>query len=195
MQQLEQTRYYTGNSWNGESSLAYNLKIRHVIDRDLEDRAYQLLTVEEFASMISELISEFDRDNDYQWQAGMNGRSGGWLVLYKGGCRAPRTLYPSDGYTGENDRQYSDLGGWKNRKEAEESGMLDYVLRQPYVTIGSVDEDEVPLEVKQRFRKLAEDIVWNTEELARNYTVEEETVYRPHKINVLRPVQPDEEEK
>ena len=34
---------------------------------------------------INSLITSFDRKHDYLWQAGFNGRSGGYLVLYKGG--------------------------------------------------------------------------------------------------------------
>lgn len=91
MKNLSRTRYYTMNSWNGSTSLAYNLKIYNVIDRELQDACYELLDVDYFyEDYINPLIHEFDRKYNYEWQAGFNGRSGGYLVLYIGGIKDGR---------------------------------------------------------------------------------------------------------
>ena len=86
MKTLQRTRYYTMNSWNLSTSLAYNLKVHNVIDNELQNKVYELMEVPYFyEDNINPLIEDFDREFNYEWQAGFNGRSGGYLVLYKGG--------------------------------------------------------------------------------------------------------------
>lgn len=85
MKPLKRIRYYTMNSWNRSKSLAYNLKVYNVIDYRLQDKVFELMEAENFYDEINELIWCFDVSNNYEWQAGFNGRSGGYLVLYKGG--------------------------------------------------------------------------------------------------------------
>jgi hypothetical protein len=50
-------------------------------------KAYDLLDVEEVWEFLQDLIREWERERKFEWQAGFNGRSGGYLVLYKGGKR------------------------------------------------------------------------------------------------------------
>lgn len=79
-------RYSTMNSWNGRSSYAANVKLRNLnIPRELEDRAYEALEVEETFDNVRDVLREFAEAHDYRYQIGFNGRSGGYLVLYKGG--------------------------------------------------------------------------------------------------------------
>lgn len=85
MRPLKRIRYYTMNSWNNSESLAYNLKVYNVIDHKLQDKVYDLMQAEDFYNEINEMIWLFDMSHNYEWQAGFNGRSGGYLVLYKGG--------------------------------------------------------------------------------------------------------------
>ena len=85
MKPLKRIRYWTMNSWNGVESLAYNLKVYNVIDYRLQDKVFELMEAEDFYDEINELIWCFDVNHNYEWQAGFNGRSGGYLVLYKGG--------------------------------------------------------------------------------------------------------------
>ncbi len=33
---------------------------------------------------ITQIMHDFDANHDHEWQAGFNGRSGGYIVLYKG---------------------------------------------------------------------------------------------------------------
>ena len=102
MKPLKRIRYWTMNSWNNSESLAYNLKIYNVIDRELQDKVYELMELDEFWEEINELIWCFDTYNNYEWQAGFNGRSGGYLVLYKGGIRDGRP-YSRPGMNIEDD--------------------------------------------------------------------------------------------
>ena len=104
MKNLKRIRYYTMNSWNLSESLAYNLKIYNVIDRDLQDACYNLLDVDYFyEDYINPLIEDFDYNNNFEWQAGFNGRSGGYLVLYKGGRHENGTVFVKPGLNIEDD--------------------------------------------------------------------------------------------
>ena len=108
---LKRTRYWTMNSWNGMSSLAYNLKVHRLgLPSEIVNKLYDLIGLDGFYDDINELIHNFEKETGFQ--AGFNGRSGGYLVLYRGdgSCRG-------------------------------------------------LEVNEVPVEVRRAFRKLALDIV------------------------------------
>jgi len=97
MKTLKRIRYYTMNSWNKSKAPAYNLKVYNVINNELQDKVYELLEVDEFWQIISHIVEHFGRVNDYQWQARFNGRSGGYLVLYRGGKYKNGRVYSQPG--------------------------------------------------------------------------------------------------
>ena len=81
-------RYSTMNSWNGADSYAHNLKIYKLgLCSEIEEKLYDLLNFQEFFDFLRELMDDFARRHQFRWQAGMNGRSGGYLVLYEGELR------------------------------------------------------------------------------------------------------------
>lgn len=81
-------RYYTVASWNLSTSYARNVKLHRLeLDAETRSRAYDFLEVPEAYREVNALIEEFDRRHDWRWQAGFNGRSGGYIVLYQGGER------------------------------------------------------------------------------------------------------------
>lgn len=77
-------RYDTMNSWNQSTSYANNIKVTHVVPDDLVMKAFEVLDAEDGTEFISRLIADFDRAHGYGWQAGINGRSDGCVVLYEG---------------------------------------------------------------------------------------------------------------
>jgi hypothetical protein len=93
MKLLKRIRYYTMNSWNLSTAPAYNLKVPRVVRRELQDAVFALMEGENFYVGINSLVSAFNADHDYAWQAGWNGRSGGYLVLYRGGRSADGQPY------------------------------------------------------------------------------------------------------
>ncbi len=85
----EHFRYNTMNSWNRSISYANNIKL-HNIDKpgDVDnDTWWEMLWVTDWQNILSERLEDFDRKHNWQWQAGINGRSGGYVVLYKGGIK------------------------------------------------------------------------------------------------------------
>ena len=185
-------RYNTMNSWNRSTSYACNMKLYKLgLDRGTEDKLWDIIQVPEFYERLNERIVDFNRKHNYLWQAGWNGRSGGYLVLYQGGTK------PS-GY-----RSYCTKCGQKNYTSIAETGnwcgvcneeaRVDYI--KPPMQIFSfpgrdvdMDEDfedwslyelQQRTELVQEFDRLADDIVAEALYIAQNHSVEERTVYMP----------------
>ena len=185
-------RYNTMNSWNRSTSYACNMKLYKLgLDRETEDKLWDMIQVPEFYERLNERIEDFNWQHNYLWQAGWNGRSGGYLVLYQGGTK------PS-GY-----RSYCTKCGQKNYTSIAETGnwcgvcneeaRVDYI--KPPMQIFSfpgrdvdMDEDfedwslyelQQRTELVQEFDRLADDIVAEALYIAQNHSVEERTVYMP----------------
>lgn len=78
-------RYSTMNSWNHATSYACNLKIYGLgLEPEIESKLYDMLDTREFLLMRQEALYLFNAAHNFRWQAGFNGRSGGYLVLYQG---------------------------------------------------------------------------------------------------------------
>ena len=195
----EMTAYLSGhfrdntmNSWNRSTSYACNMKLYKLgLDQETEDKLWDMIQVPEFYEWLNERIEDFNWQHNYLWQAGWNGRSGGYLVLYQGGSK------PS-GY-----RSYCTKCGQKNYTSIAETGnwcgvcneeaRVDYI--KPPMQIFSfpgrdvdMDEDfedwslyelQQRTELVQEFDRLADDIVAEALYIAQNHSVEERTVYMP----------------
>ena len=195
----EMTAYLSGhfrdntmNSWNRSTSYACNMKLYKLgLDQETEDKLWDMIQVPEFYEWLNERIEDFNWQHNYLWQAGWNGRSGGYLVLYQGGTKL-------SGY-----RSYCTKCGQKNYTSIAETGnwcgvcneeaRVDYI--KPPMQIFSfpgrdvdMDEDfedwslyelQQRTELVQEFDRLADDIVAEALYIAQNHSVEERTVYMP----------------
>lgn len=78
-------RYYTANSWNRSMSYARNVKIYNLdLTPEQESKAFEFIETLSALEEISLIMRDFDEKHDHEWQAGFNGRSGGYIVLYRG---------------------------------------------------------------------------------------------------------------
>lgn len=85
---LKRIEYYTMNSWNRETAPAYNMKVYNIVsDSKIRSKIYELMDCDDFWEEINQLVSDFNFEQD-SYSAGFNGRSGGYLVLYKNGSCA-----------------------------------------------------------------------------------------------------------
>jgi len=187
MKDLKRIRYYGMNSWNLSKSPAYNLKIYNVIDKKYQEKVYQLMDCEDFYSEINFLISEFDERHNYSWQAGFNGRSSGYLVLYKGGRETKtitKDLFKTDHPSGV---YISDRIKWCNLERAKKLNILGKTITTRIFTQPglNIEDEEVPEEILKDFDKLAQDIVATTEDLAKNCKIEEEEYQVTKKRKIL----------
>ena len=185
-------RYNTMNSWNRSTTYACNMKLyKRGLDQETEDKLWDMIQVPEFYERLNERIVDFNRKHNYLWQAGWNGRSGGYLVLYQGGTK------PS-GY-----RSYCTKCGQKNYTSVAETGNRCGVCNEEAridfskppiqiffypgrdVDMGEDFEDWSLYELKQRtelvqeFDQLADDIVEEALHIASEHTVEERVIYKP----------------
>ena len=193
-------RYFAANSWNGSQSYACNLKLYNLgLDHEIENKLYDLMDTQEFFCAQKELLDEFGAQHSYLWQAGMNGRRGGYLVLYQG------EMKPS-GY-----KSFCTECGQKNCTSGSETGNMCGACRAPARTDfthmhmnvsvypgrgtdgGEDFVDWSMFELKERVRlvqeldALADKLVDNAIWLAKNYAVEEVEVLIPQSRKVLVP--------
>lgn len=184
MEKLKRIRYYTMSSWNQSTAPAYNLKVYNVIPGELIDKVYEMMDCENFYYDINEMTREFDRKHDRQWQAGFNGRSGGYLVLYRGGKRlAGNSVCAACGQV----RHPSVAEGGTKCGECGKHAVIDKVTYAPYSQPGmSIGDDEVPSKVMKAFGKLARDIVKSVIDRARSCVVEDMEVMVPRRFKMIK---------
>ena len=51
------------------------------------DTWWEMLWITEWQEKLNDLLEDFGRQHEWQWQAGINGRSGGYVALYKRGIK------------------------------------------------------------------------------------------------------------
>jgi hypothetical protein len=196
-------RYDTMNSWNRSTSYANNIKL-HNFDKpaDINEQTWwELLEITQWQERLSDLLEEFGRAYNWLWQAGINGRSGGYVVLYRGGIK------PS-GY-----KSYCTHCGQKNYQAVPEGqigicGRCDAKARvnfkQTHMQVFSWPGKDIDMykdfedwtlstlrervELVQEFDKLCETIVEEYLYICRNYRITEEEILVPKTIKVLEPV-------
>ena len=167
MKTLKRTRYNTTNSWNNTTAPAYNLKVYNVIDVKLQNKVYELMEIDGFYNDINFLIDDFNAKNDYKYQARFNGRSGGYLVLYKGGQK-------NFTFIEENNEKCGRCGA---------AGRYNREFFEIYTKTGqSIKENDAPANVLKAFRQLAVDIVETVEYMAEHTKVREEEYTKTRKI-------------
>ena len=194
-------RYPTMNSWNLSQSYACNLKIHKLgLNSETTDKLLDMIGIQEFFYGINDLINEFSRTHNYRWQAGFNGRSGGYLVLYQGETK------PS-GY-----KSFCTECGQRNFKSITESGnicgrckspaRMDYIKPPMQISTfpgrGTDDGEDFAdwdmyelrerVKLVQEFDSLADSIVQYAIDTARDFVVEEEEILIPQTQRVLVPI-------
>ena len=197
----EHFRYPTMSSWNDSTSYACNLKIYQLgLDSDTVDKLFELIQTDDFFQERSLLIQDFGSAHDYLWQAGMNGRSGGYLMLYQG------ERIPS-GY-----KSYCTNCGQKSYRSVQETGNVCGVCRKParvdfpgthmQVTTfpGRGTDCDADFEdwsmydlrnrvrLVQEFDRLADDMVQEAVFYAQNYAVQDEEYQVTQTRKALVPV-------
>ncbi|MBC8467977.1 MAG: hypothetical protein H8D56_00785 [Planctomycetes bacterium] len=196
-------RYNTMNSWNKSTSYANNIKLYNIdkpADVD-DDRWWDMLSITDWQEKLSDLLEDFGRRHDWLWQAGINGRSSGYVVLYKGGIK-------SSGY-----KSYCTHCGQKNYQQVPEGqvgicGRCDAKTRvnfkqthmQVFTWPGkdtdmyedfeawTLTEIRQRVELVQDFDRLCDDIASEYVNLCKHYRISEEEILVPKTIKVLEPV-------
>ena len=199
----EHYRYHCMNSWNRSTSYANCIKLHHVgkpSDID-EDSWWQMLDVTEWHEALEELLEEFARKHNYAWQAGINGRSGGYVVLYRGGIKPSGyksycTQCGQKNYQAVPDGKMGVCGrcGAEVRINFKQTHMQVFTWPGKQVDMQedfedwSMDELQARVILVQDFDRLCDDIVTEYMSLCRNNRITEEEILVPRTVKVLEPV-------
>jgi hypothetical protein len=194
-------RYDTMNSWNKSTSYANNIKL-YCIDKPDDigiDTFWEMFEITEWHMKLSSLLEDFGRKHDWQWQAGINGRSGGYIVLYQGGIK-PSGYESYCTHCGQKNYQaVVDIGicgrcNAKARVNFKQTHMQVFTFPGKNVDEGedfidwTLSEIRERVELVQDFDRLCDDIVNEYVELCRNYRIAEEEIRVPKMIKVLEPI-------
>ena len=196
-------RYYTMNSWNQSTSYANNIKL-HKLEKPAEVEEniwWELFTMAQWTEVLSHLLEDFGREHNWLWQAGINGRSGGYVVLYQGGIQ-PSGYKSYCTHCGQKNYQ-SVPNGEKaicGRCDAQERINFKQTQMQVFTWPGKdVDRDEDfhrwelselknRVELVQGFDRLCNNIVGTFIDTCRSYRIVEEEILVPKTVKILEPV-------
>ena len=196
-------RYCTMNSWNRSTSYANNIKLYNIDKPDDVDEEtwWEMLWLTKWQEKLGDLLEDFGRRHNWQWQAGINGRSGGYVVLYKGGikpsgyksycthCGQKNYQAVLEGQTGICGR--CDV---KARINFKQTHMQVFTFPGKNVDMHETFEDMTLSEIRERvelvqdFDRLCDSITTAYINLCRNYRITEEEILVPKTIKVLEPV-------
>lgn len=181
-------RYSTMNNWNNSTSYACNMKIYNLgLDKEIADKLYDLISIDGFYEPLNDLMDSFAADHSYKWQVGMNGRSGGYLVLYQGGWKPSEHKSYCTSCGQQNYRSITETGNVCGR--CHEASRVDYasppldVFTSPGKSTDmnvrfsewTMDDLRDRVNLVQDFDRLADALVAEAVYIAENYAIEEES--------------------
>lgn len=185
-------RYDTMSSWNRSTSYACNMKVDRLgLDQETVLKLLDMIQVPEFYDELANEIGAFNQARNYLWQAGWNGRSGGYLVLYQGGRQFSQHRSYCTSCGQKNFSSVSDTGkrcgvcGKETRVDfiTPPIQILTYPGRSTDMNEDfsewSLSELQQRTALLQEFDQLADDIVSKAIEMAQTYEVTEEIEYVP----------------
>lgn len=196
-------RYHTMNSWNRSTSYANNIKLYNIdkpADVD-QDRWWEMLGITDWQEKLSDLLEDFGRSHNWIWQAGINGRSGGYVVLYQGGIK-PSGYKSYCTHCGQKNYQSVTEGqkGICGRCNVKERVNFKQTHMQVFTLPGKdVDMDEDfhgwelfqlrdRVKLVQEFDMLCDNIVEAFIETCRSYRIVEEEILIPKTVKILEPI-------
>ncbi len=196
-------RYDTMNSWNRSTSYANNIKLYNVDKPDNidEDIWWQMLTITQWQEKLSDLLEDFGARYNWNWQAGINGKSGGYIVLYRGGIK-PSGYMSYCTHCGQRNFKKVPEGhigicgrcGAKKRVNFQKTHMQVFTWPGKAVDMHEDFRDWGMEELRERvtlvqeFDKLADEIISEYISICQNYRILEEEIFVPKKVKVLEPV-------
>jgi len=196
-------RYNTMNSWNRSTSYANCIKL-HNIDKpdDIDsDTWWEMLWITEWQEKLSDLLEDFGRRHEWQWQAGINGRSGGYVVIYRGGIRPSGyksycTHCGQKNYQAVAEAEVGICGRCDAKERVNFKQMHMQVFTWPGKDVDMYEDFEgwtlsqlrERVELVQDFDKLCTGIVTSFIDTCQDYRIVEEEILVPKTIKVLEPV-------
>jgi len=196
-------RYHTMNSWNRSTSYANNIKLYNIDNPDdvAEETFWEMIGISQWQGKLSDLLEDFGKRHNWQWQAGINGRSGGYIVLYRGGIKPSGyksycTHCGQKNYEAVSEGQIGTCGRCdaRARMNFKQTHMQVFTWPGKDIDMHENFEDMTLSDIRERvelvqdFDRLCDDIVSAFIDTCRNYRIAEEEIFVPKTIKVLEPV-------
>jgi hypothetical protein len=191
-------RYDTMSSWNRSTSYANKVKVWDVIPSSLQDKVFEMMDVEGFYDDINWILEVWGSENDYAYQAGFNGRSGGYIVMYEGSYKNEYFIKPDEKFNHPSGTYSDRLRRWVQKEEAEKNGWIGKTYKKISTWPGrSIDQGEDFLdwemgqlksrvELVQSFDTMCDNVVAQVIDMAQNQEVVEETIMVPKIIKSIQ---------
>jgi hypothetical protein len=196
-------RYDTMSSWNQSTSYANCIKLHHVLrpSHINENIWWQMLDILDWQTTLNDLLEDFGKARNWQWQAGINGRSGGYVLLYRGGikpsgyksyctqCGQKNYQAVPEGETGQCGRCHA-----KARITFEHTDQQIFTWPGKHVDMNETFSDwslsglQERVELVQSFDRLSDSIVETYVHLCKNYRITEEEILVPKTVKILEPL-------
>ena len=196
-------RYHTMNSWNRSTSYANNIKLYNIdkpadIDSDIW---WEMLVIADWHEKLNDLLEDFGRKYNWLWQAGINGRSGGYVVLYQGGIK-PSGYKSYCTHCGQKNYQAvsDEEKGVCGKCDAKERVNFKQTHMQVFTWPGkdvdmykdfegwTLSEIRERVELVQDFDRLCDCVVAEYVDTCQKYRIAEEEILVPKTIKVLEPI-------
>ena len=159
------------------------------------------LGITDWQEKLSDLLEDFGRSHNWFWQAGINGRSGGYVVLYQGGIK-PSGYKSYCIHCGQKNYQAVPEGqkGICSRCNAKERVNFKQTHMQVFTWPGkdvdmsedfrgwSLFELQERVALVQEFDQLCGKITESYIGTCRDYRIVEEEILVPKTIKILEPV-------
>lgn len=196
-------RYNTMNSWNRSTSYAHCIKL-HTLEKQAEVEEsiwWELFTMAQWTAVLSDLLEDFGKAHNWCWQAGINGRSGGYIVLYQGGVQ-PSGYQSYCTHCGQKNYQALPEGHIGICGKCEAKARINFKTpdMQIFTWPGkSTDQGEdfhgwelfelkSRIELVQAFDRLCDLIVSEYQSICKNHRITEEQILVPKTVKILEPV-------
>ena len=193
--------YSTMRNWNNSTSYANNVKIWNLgLTHEQEMKLYEIIDCDGAYDEINDRIWDFGYEHDWQWQVGFNGRSGGYLVLYKGGWKQDEHKSYCTSCCQQNFTSVEETGckcgrcGRETRVDFKAPRKRVFCLPGQSVdmhedfTEWTMDDLKNRVKLVEEFDMLCDEIVEMAAYISDNFSVEEEEVMVPHTRKALREV-------
>ena len=143
-------RYDTMRSWNRLTSYANNIKIHRLgLSSEQDNKAYEMLSFD-YWNDIRSPIDDFRHEQGHRYTIGLNGRSGGYLVLHESGLELTGHLSYCPGCGQRNFKKVPPVSYQDNNEAAIAREILSsqnswhpgIYLGQPAIQALSLSDDE-----------------------------------------------------
>ena len=189
------------NSWNRSTTYANNIKLYNIekpSDVD-DDRWWQILDIAQWREKLSDLLENFGRYHNWLWQAGINGRSGGYIVLYQGGIK-PSGHKSYCAHCGQKNYQTVSDGQTGICGKCDAKARVNF--KQTPVQVFTWPGKEIDMDFRgrslfelqdrvtlvQEFDQLCDIVTESYINTCRDYRIVEEEILVPKTIKILEPV-------